>query len=87
MGKVRLSYIKATARELVRLYPDRFSANFDENKIPVMELTDINSKHVRNRVAGYITRLMRRAREEIERDRVEVEAEEKAAFESKMDEE
>ena len=87
MGKVRLSYIKTTARELVNMHPDRFSINFDENKAPVMELTDIRSKHVRNRVTGYVTRLMRRAREEIERDRVQVEAEEKAAYESQIDEE
>ncbi len=87
MGKVRLSYIKTTARELVNMHPDRFSINFDENKAPVMELTDISSKHVRNRITGYVTRLMRRAREEIERDRVQVEAEEKAAYESQIDEE
>jgi len=62
MGKVRPLYIKRTARQLLDMYSDRFTENFDENKKAVAELTNITSKRVRNRVAGYITRLAKRKR-------------------------
>ena len=43
-------------------YGDRFSRDFDENKLTVAELTVVDSKRVRNRVAGYITRKVNRPR-------------------------
>ncbi len=66
MGKVRPVYIKRTARQLIELYPDKFTDVFEENTRLVSELTNITSKRIRNRVAGYITRLIRR-RKELER--------------------
>ncbi|HUU75957.1 MAG TPA: 30S ribosomal protein S17e, partial [Methanoregulaceae archaeon] len=42
--------------ELLSLYGKRFSNDFDENKLIVAEVTTIESKRVRNRVAGYVTR-------------------------------
>jgi len=59
MGKVRPRYIKNLARKLLELYPDKFTTDFEHNKKMVMELADIPSKKVRNRVAGYITHLVR----------------------------
>jgi len=41
------------------MYPDKFVAsNFQYNKKKVAELADFNSNIMRNRVAGYITRLL-----------------------------
>ncbi|MFX0199666.1 MAG: 30S ribosomal protein S17e [Candidatus Hodarchaeota archaeon] len=60
MGKVRPTSIKRASLELVELYADRFSTDFDENKKVIDELTEIGSKRIRNRTAGYVTRLMRR---------------------------
>mgnify|MGYP000159064464 CR=1 FL=1 len=60
MGKVRPRFIKATARKLLELYPDKFTADFEHNKRMVQELTNITSKRLRNRIAGYITRLVKR---------------------------
>ncbi|RLI89169.1 MAG: 30S ribosomal protein S17e [Archaeoglobales archaeon] len=60
MGTVKPAYIKVIARELLRKYPDVFTGDFDENKKLVAELTNITSKRVRNRVAGYITRRVNR---------------------------
>ncbi|AEA47931.1 30S ribosomal protein S17e [Archaeoglobus veneficus] len=60
MGTVKPAYIKVIARELLRKYPDKFTGDFDENKKLVAELTNITSKGVRNRVAGYITRRVNR---------------------------
>jgi len=41
---------------LLERYPDAFSADFEENKRTVERLTELRSHHVRNRVAGYVTR-------------------------------
>jgi small subunit ribosomal protein S17e len=60
MGRVRPRYIKSLGEKLLEMYPDRFTDNFEENKKAVAELADIPSKTVRNRVAGYITRLVKR---------------------------
>ncbi|MFQ5820176.1 MAG: 30S ribosomal protein S17e [Candidatus Heimdallarchaeota archaeon] len=60
MGKVRPTAIKRASQELVELYADRFSIDFEENKKVIDELAEIGSKKVRNRTAGYVTRLMRR---------------------------
>lgn len=42
--------------ELMERYPDAFSDEFNENKQRVERLTELQSRHVRNRIAGYITR-------------------------------
>ena len=53
---IKPTYIKALGLELLENYGNRFSNNFDENKQIVSEVTTIESKRVRNRVAGYVTR-------------------------------
>ena len=60
MGRVRPRYIKSLARRLLEVYPDRFSDDFETNKKMVAELADIPSKTVRNKVAGEITRMVKR---------------------------
>jgi small subunit ribosomal protein S17e len=60
MGRVRPRYIKSLGEKLLEMYPERFTDSFEENKKAVAELADIPSKTVRNRVAGYITRLVKR---------------------------
>jgi small subunit ribosomal protein S17e len=53
---IKPTYIKALGLELLENYGNRFSNNFDENKQIVAEVTTIESKRVRNRVAGFVTR-------------------------------
>jgi len=60
MGKVRPRMIKRIARELVERYHDRFTTDFETNKKLVAELTNVESKTLRNKIAGYVTRLMKR---------------------------
>ncbi|ABL88267.1 SSU ribosomal protein S17E [Pyrobaculum islandicum DSM 4184] len=60
MGRVKPKYIKSLARRLLETYPDKFTDSFEENKKAVAQLADIPSKTVRNKVAGYITRLVKR---------------------------
>jgi small subunit ribosomal protein S17e len=53
---VRTEQIKRTAKELIRRFPDRFSADFENNKQAVISLITGGTPKVRNQIAGYITR-------------------------------
>jgi len=57
LGKVRIETVKRVSRELLRRYPDRFAGEFESDKQAVNELVITQSKRLRNRIAGYITRL------------------------------
>jgi len=57
LGKVRPEHVKKIAHELVELYPDKFNTDFQNNKKVVESLAQIYSAKLRNRIAGYITRL------------------------------
>ncbi len=59
MGKVRTLMVKRTARKLLASHPQLFTEDFEHNKKIVRELVDINSKRVKNRIAGYITHLVK----------------------------
>jgi len=59
MGNIKQTFIKRTARELFDRYPNEFSKDFEYNKKKVEELTNVISKVTRNRIAGYITKLIR----------------------------
>ena len=54
---VRLWLVKRIARELVERFPEKFTTDFENNKKLVESLTNISSKKLRNKVAGYITQL------------------------------
>jgi small subunit ribosomal protein S17e len=58
LGNVRTDQVKRTARELVRRFPDKFSANFEENKHSVGLLLQGATNKIRNQIAGYITRYL-----------------------------
>jgi small subunit ribosomal protein S17e len=53
---IKPAYVKKTATLLMEKYPEAFSTEFEHNKDLVDELTNIDSKGVRNRIAGYVTR-------------------------------
>lgn len=57
MGRIRITLVKRAGENLLKKYPDRFQANFEENKKVVSELAEIHSKKLRNVIAGYITHL------------------------------
>jgi len=57
LGKVRIDTVKRTSRELVRRFPDRFTGDFESDKEMVNQLVTTPSKRLRNRIAGYVTRL------------------------------
>lgn len=58
LGNVRPERVKRIARELLAKYPDRFTANFEENKKVLSTIAHIPSSRLRNSIAGYTTRLV-----------------------------
>lgn len=52
---IKPAYIKKIGNRLLERYPDAFSADFEHNKDVVVEVTNVESKGVRNRIAGYVT--------------------------------
>jgi small subunit ribosomal protein S17e len=52
---IKPDYVKKTGKILLERYPEAFSGDFETNKNSVTELTNIESKGVRNRIAGYVT--------------------------------
>jgi small subunit ribosomal protein S17e len=53
---IKPSYIKTIGIALLSTQKENFSNNFDANKHQLASSASIDSKRVRNRVAGYITR-------------------------------
>ena len=59
MGKVRTVLIKNISKELINKYPDVFTTEFEENKKLLDKYLEIDSKHLRNRISGYIVNLLK----------------------------
>lgn len=59
MGRVRPRHVKRLARDLVDEHEGEFEEDFDHNKEKLKEMGEVNSKKLRNRVAGYIVRVLR----------------------------
>ena len=64
MGRIKTTLIKRTAHKLLREYPEEFDITFEKNKPLVSQYAEIPSKKIRNVVAGYMARLVKRKREE-----------------------
>lgn len=52
---IKPDYVKKTGELLLDQYPDAFTDDFEHNKESVTRLTNVESKPVRNRIAGYVT--------------------------------
>jgi small subunit ribosomal protein S17e len=59
MGKVRTELVKRISYELMDKYERSFSTDFEQNKQFLNEIGVEVSKKLRNRIAGYVTRLMK----------------------------
>ncbi|MFZ2070740.1 MAG: 30S ribosomal protein S17e [Halobacteriota archaeon] len=59
MGAIKPTYIKKLSKQLMQEVDD-FTADFDVNKKIVEKHTNIESKGIRNRVAGYIAHKKKR---------------------------
>ncbi len=59
MGKVRTVLIKNISKELISKYPNVFTTDFEINKRLLDKYLEIDSKHLRNRISGYIVNLLK----------------------------
>ncbi|MCK4381072.1 MAG: 30S ribosomal protein S17e [Candidatus Lokiarchaeota archaeon] len=59
MGKVRTVLIKSVSKELIMKYPNVFTTDFEQNKKLLDKYLEIDSKHLRNRISGYIVNLLK----------------------------
>ena len=60
MGRVRTKTVKKAARTIIEKYYPRMTLDFHTNKRICEEVALIPSKPMRNKIAGYVTHLMKR---------------------------
>ena len=60
MGRIKSIPIKTLGNRLMEEHGDKFTTDFDKNKKVLGGLKNIKSKKVRNILAGYITKAMKK---------------------------
>merc|ERR1712205_228138 len=60
MGRVRTKTVKKASRVIVEKYYSRLTLDFDTNKRIAEDVAIIPSKRLRNKIAGFVTHLMKR---------------------------
>lgn len=76
VGNVYTKDIKRVAKELYEKFKDQVTADFYSNKKLVDMYVDVQSKKVKNRIAGYLTRLAKLSKEQATKEVTEEESEE-----------
>ncbi|MBI2574533.1 30S ribosomal protein S17e [Candidatus Woesearchaeota archaeon] len=59
MGRIKTQLIKSTAVKIVEMHGSSFTKDFKENKALISKYAIVNSKKLKNSIAGYVTRLVR----------------------------
>merc|ERR1711959_765273 len=60
MGRVRTKTVKKSARKIIEKYYSRLTLDFQTNKRICEEVAMIPSKPLKNKIAGFVTHLMKR---------------------------
>ncbi|RLJ07907.1 MAG: 30S ribosomal protein S17e [Candidatus Aenigmatarchaeota archaeon] len=60
MGRIKNAQIKKLAHDLLTQHSDKFTTDFEKNKQALNSIMEFKSKKVRNVIAGYITKEMKR---------------------------
>merc|ERR1712180_105169 len=60
MGRVRTKTVKKASKVLIEKYYTKLTLDFDTNKKIIEEIALIPSKPLRNKIAGFVTHLMKR---------------------------
>ena len=63
MGRIKTTMVKRATLEIVKDHRGELKEDFESNKKIVDRFAEFPSKKVRNIVAGYVTRLMKRKEE------------------------
>ncbi len=59
MGRIKTKLVKGVTNKLVEKHRHEFKEDFNENKKLVSKFASIQSRKIRNIIAGYVTRLMK----------------------------
>ncbi len=60
MGRVRTKTVKRAARQLIEKFYPKMSLDFHYNKRVLDDVAIVPSKRIRNKIAGYASKLMKR---------------------------
>jgi len=60
IGRIRQKDIKRAAIEIVNKYSKYLTDDFKKNREFIEKVLDVEGKSVKNRIAGYVTRIVRR---------------------------
>ena len=60
MGRVRTKTVKRAARQLIEKFFPKMSLDFHYNKRVLDDVAIVPSKRIRNKIAGYASKLMKR---------------------------
>ena len=60
MGRIKTAFIKRVTHELMKLHGNEFTEDFEKNKKIVNNLVSTPSNRLRNIVAGYVTKLVKK---------------------------
>ena len=63
MGRITQTRVQRLGMTLIQTYPKKFNANFDNNKKSVNTLAEVQTKKLRNQLAGFITRKIKNKKE------------------------
>ena len=64
MGRVKPKLAKRITKKLYSLHTGQFKEDFSANKELVAKFADIPSKKLQNVIAGYLTRTVKKAKQE-----------------------
>ena len=59
MGRIKTKLTKSLTFRLLEAHGDKFTTDFNKNKLIIGEVCDVESKKIRNTIAGYLTRLIK----------------------------
>jgi small subunit ribosomal protein S17e len=60
VGRVKTVSIKVMGNQIIREHGKLFTDNFEKNKVVLDEIREIKSKKIKNILAGYITKEIKR---------------------------
>lgn len=63
MGRIKTTQIKRVTHELMELHGNEFTNSFEENQQIVNKFISTPSKRLRNKIAGYVTKLVKKSKE------------------------
>ena len=63
MGRIKTKLVKRVTEQLMQIHSNEFTDNFGKNKGLINKLVSTRSRKLRNIIAGYAVRLVKKSRE------------------------